>query len=691
MVVQSTITCPECGTEHIVLEGEVKELTNNFLISRMVDELILKRKVEGKVELKCDKCDLFDPVVAFCTDCIQFFCYFCKEAHNYGKNTLGHGMMELAELKSNFASVSWQRKVLTCQEHDLNLDHYCKVCSILVCEYCIKKDHSDHDYKTVARTISEYRREFKKTSIAMKDMLFDLSDTYKTLETSRNDIREQSKDVNVKIDQHYDELIQKLMEQKEELKQQVQDSLSKKENLTTTQLHEIEYIQAKLLGMQDLKNAMDKGSDQEMLSAKKPFADCVQQLIDKYEEVKTTTVKATNIEFIPTEIPLPQFGEISFTVSSLLFEIKNLPQILYSGQRTEFDIAATDDAGIFSPIQTHEVTVQLVSNTGEVTYGNVQQNNDGNYTASLVVEQVGEVTLLIDVDGHRTKGSPYNLLVSRNYLALGKPDETLSNDGLDMGHSWGLAFSRNGMWAVAYHSKQCICLFDHENKLVNKFGRLGSNNGEFRSPHGIAFDDNDHLYVADFSNHRVQKFDIDGRYLCEFGKTDKVKLRTPMGITAHKDRVYVTDKGHDFIVAFRNDGKFCCIIGEERLSWPYDVAVNTQNLLLVACMADDKHCICTFSLDGHYVGRFGTLETSGIQLSYPHSLATDSNGFTLVTDTGNHRVCIFDKDGKYIHYFGSKGTAVGEFKNPNGIALSPSGSIYVGDHLNRRIQMFLNY
>lgn len=691
MAIQSKITCPECRTEHTVLEGEVKELNNNFLICHMVDELMLKRKIEGKVELKCDMCDLFDPVVAFCTDCMLFFCYYCKEAHSYSEKSYEHDIVELTELKS---SISWKKKALKCREHDLNLDHYCNACSVLVCKYCIEKDHGKHNCETMEKTINDYRPEFTKTSISMKDMLFDLSDTYKSIEKSINDLREQGEEVNVKIDQHYDELIQKLIEQKELLKQQVQDSVSKKENILTTQLHEVEFIQTKLSGMQDVKVAMERGSDQEMLSAKRSFTDCWKQLSDKYEDIKSMTSKSISIEFVPTEMPLPQFGEVSFTVTSLLFEVKNLPQILYSGQRAEFDIASMDDTGGFSPPQTHQVTVQLVSKTGEVISGDVRPNNDGNYTASLVAQQVGEATLSVDVDSHRTKGSPYNLVVSRNYVAITKCDKTLHNDELEMGHSWGLAFSRNSIWAVAYHSKQCICIFDHEDKLIKKFGQLGSKNGEFRSPHGIAFDDDNHLYVADFSNHRVQKFDIDGNYLSEFGKTDEVTLKTPVGITVHKDRVYVADKGQDSVVVFTTDGNFCCIInniGEGQINRPYDVAVNTQNLLLVACMADDKHCICSFSLDGHYMGRFGTLETSGIQLSYPHSLTTDSNGFALVTDTGNHRVCIFDKDGKYMHQFGSKGSKINQFNNPNGIALSLSGSIYVGDHLNRRIQMYLNY
>ena len=58
---------------------------NNFFINRMVDELILKRKVEGKEEVKCDECDEDEPVVAYCPECNSFLCQFCYENHKRNK------------------------------------------------------------------------------------------------------------------------------------------------------------------------------------------------------------------------------------------------------------------------------------------------------------------------------------------------------------------------------------------------------------------------------------------------------------------------------------------------------------------------------------------------------------------------------------------------------------------------------
>ena len=49
-------------------------------------------------------------------------------------------------------------------------------------------------------------------------------------------------------------------------------------------------------------------------------------------------------------------------------------------------------------------------------------------------------------------------------------------------------------------------IFDDQDQLVRKFGSSGSDTGEFLNPRGLAFDANNHLYVSEYDNHRVQKF-----------------------------------------------------------------------------------------------------------------------------------------------------------------------------------------
>ena len=99
----------------------------------MVDEMVLKRKVEGEVEVKCDVCDEDDPVVVYCVDCSLFQCQFCHEAHKRDERTRSHDMIPLAELK---VSKDWplQTKVNIplCKDHDEQLKYYCETCEQLV-------------------------------------------------------------------------------------------------------------------------------------------------------------------------------------------------------------------------------------------------------------------------------------------------------------------------------------------------------------------------------------------------------------------------------------------------------------------------------------------------------------------------------------------------------------------------------
>ena len=83
---QSKIVCPECRKEAIVPPGGVKSFDSNFLVNRLVDEFILKRK-EGEAEVKCDDCHGEDPVVTFCPDCTLFLCRSCNEHHTCWPHT----------------------------------------------------------------------------------------------------------------------------------------------------------------------------------------------------------------------------------------------------------------------------------------------------------------------------------------------------------------------------------------------------------------------------------------------------------------------------------------------------------------------------------------------------------------------------------------------------------------------------
>ena len=693
MQVQSKIICPECRKEAIVPAGGVKDLPNNFFINRMVDELVLKRKVEGEEEVKCDDCDEDEPVVAYCPECNSFLCQFCYDTHKRNKRFRGHGIVPLTELRSNKdTELQAKVKIPPCKDHNYELNHYCETCDKLVCLYCTVKEHNGHNHDTVNNMATKHRNELKEVTAPVDEMIRDLSEAHDNIDKMGKKIRQQGDEVDKKIDQHYDELVKKLMKQKEQLKQQAHDAVSQKEKALRVQLEEVEYAQAEVVSMKELKDAIEKSSDQEALSAKKQVIDRMQQITDKFNKLNTDPQQSATMKFVPSKESFPQFGQLFTHIDPGACEVVNLSNHITVGEELKFSIITKYRNGSQCSIGGSEVSVQLESNTGEVRSAQVRDNNDGSYMASFVAQQVGEVKLSVSINGQQIKGSPYSVVVQQyiDYTRVGKPSKIVNNDG-NMGGPWGIAFGKNGMWAVADYSKHCVYIFDEHDQLIRKVGNHGSGNGQFKNPKGVTFDSNNYLYVADHSNNRIQVFDVNGNYLHQFGSygSGNGQLEDPIGITTHNDKVFVTEDSNCRISVFHTNGQFSHIIGKGQLGCPYDVTVNTNNQLLVADY--NHHCIYTFTLDGNYVSKSATYGDARGQLRYPCSLTTDLYGFILVAERGTHLVSIFNKDGKFIHCFGSIGSDDGKFNGPYGIALSPNGNIYVSDTNNGRVQIFSTY
>ena len=690
MQVQNKIVCPECRKEAAVLPGGVKDLPNNFFINRMVDELVLKRKVEGEEEVKCDECDEDDPVVAYCPECNMFYCQTCNELHKRSKRFRGHGIVPLTELRSNKdVTIQPKAKAPICKEHDIELLFYCETCEQLICMYCTVKEHNGHNHDTVKKMATKHRNELKDVTAPVDEMIRDLSEAHDNIDKMKKKVRRQGDEVDNKIDQHYNELVQKLMKQKEQVKQQAHDAVSQKEKALTVQLEEVEYAQAEVLSMKELKDALEKSSDQEALSAKKQVIDRMQQITDKFNKLITDPLQSATMEFVPSKESFPQFGQLFTHIVPGACEVVNLPNYITVGKELKFSIITKYHNGSQCSIGGSQVSVQLKSNTGEVTRAQVRDNNDGSYMASVVVQQDGEVKLSAFVNGQQIEGSPYSVVVI-NYTRVGKPSKIVNNDG-NMGEPWGIAFGKNGMWAVADYTKHCVYVFDGQDRLIRKVGSYGNGNSQLNRPEGVTFDSNNHLYVADYENNRVQKFEVSGKYLNQFGSygSGNGQLNHPIGITIHNNKVFVTENNNQRISVFHTNGQFSHIIGKGQLGYPYDVTVNTNNQLLVADYS--HHCIYTFTLDGNYVSKYATPGSGRGRLSCPHSLTTDLYGFILVADTRDDRVSIFNKDGKFIDCFGSRGSDNGKFKYPCGIAISPNGNMYVSDSDNKRVQIFSIY
>jgi sugar lactone lactonase YvrE len=90
-----------------------------------------------------------------------------------------------------------------------------------------------------------------------------------------------------------------------------------------------------------------------------------------------------------------------------------------------------------------------------------------------------------------------------------------------------IAFGPNGRLFISDgYGNARILEYNSKGERVKQWGRAGKGPGEFRQPHGIAVDDRGVIYVADRQNARLQRFDLEGKYLGEWDDLGRVTAVT---------------------------------------------------------------------------------------------------------------------------------------------------------------------
>jgi putative component of membrane protein insertase Oxa1/YidC/SpoIIIJ protein YidD/sugar lactone lactonase YvrE len=252
--------------------------------------------------------------------------------------------------------------------------------------------------------------------------------------------------------------------------------------------------------------------------------------------------------------------------------------------------------------------------------------------------------------------------------------------------------------------------------------------GYFNRPGGIALDGNGYIYVADTDNNRVQKFTTSCQYDKLWGGigTTNGKFVKPLGIAYNpaNGNVYVADST-DRIQYFTTNGVFVGRFfsrGVKTISIdhsgniyattgtglvevfnPSHVSVGILSHLGVAGIHYDSSLgiVVTNATDNkvNILSSSGSVQTSFSeagslpgQLMSPFGIAMGSSGYFYVADTKNNRIQIFDSAFDIVNIIGSytaqSGYSNGQMNNPMDIDVDSNGTVYVLDQYNNRIQIF---
>ena len=176
-------------------------------------------------------------------------------------------------------------------------------------------------------------------------------------------------------------------------------------------------------------------------------------------------------------------------------------------------------------------------------------------------------------------------------------------------------------------------------KLDQSWGESVENLKYFENPHGMCFDIDGNLLIADQGAHRILRFTTDGKYLGDVGSGQGGRP----GYFLEPRVVEIDSSGNIFV-------------GDEK---------------------DDKPRIQVFSPEGKFLRIFGEKGTGPGQILRAHGLGFDTQQRLYVTDVDNMRVNVYTHSGEFLYSWGKDGMSPGELNAPHGIALDANNDVFV--------------
>lgn len=235
--------------------------------------------------------------------------------------------------------------------------------------------------------------------------------------------------------------------------------------------------------------------------------------------------------------------------------------------------------------------------------------------------------------------------------------QAYDTDGHYLGPTWttpdyrdgrpsGLSIDRDGHLLVSDSHYNCFRIYDADGRELRKFGgSAGSEPGQLGYVADVVQDEEGFYYAAEFGeNHRISKFDPDGRFLKCWGTvgTEPGEFGRIRALAIGPDgNLYVADATNHRIQVFTRDGKFVRVWGEPgsdpgQLSYPYDLAFGPKGELYIVEYGNNR--VQKFTARGESLGCFGAPGKGPGQFLAPWALAVDGQGRVHVLDTENHRV-----------------------------------------------------
>ena len=300
---------------------------------------------------------------------------------------------------------------------------------------------------------------------------------------------------------------------------------------------------------------------------------------------------------------------------------------------------------------------------------------------------------LTDID-YSVRDNPSLAVAKSLPRSFEKPVRVITN----LKRPWKATTNSKGDIIVTESEGNRVSIFTSVGEKIHSFGSKGSQNGQFKTPTGVAVDSDDYIYISEYDGHRIQKFTASGEFLLSVGTKGSGHLQfdSPdgLGYNTTNGKLYVCEEVNDRVQILNTDLTFHSSFGTHgkgkgHLGCPSGVSFDQEGNLYIA--EDENHRVQVFTPNGEHVRIFGVHGSGQGRLAKSVDTAISSTGVVYVAEMIDSLPCIsmFNTLGECRGSFGRKGTIKGKFKDgATGITIGKDDNVIITDRLNGRIQIF---
>ena len=676
---QGKFRCPECQAEIDLPEGNRFDRLPNSFFHKSLLSLLAVRQSGDASSITCSQCRKSNPQMYYCFDCGRFMCPDCFNAHQLLSATFdGHKVTPLKDFKAEDYEALLKRQPFCSEQfHEREVARFfCFQCEAFICQICTAKDHRNHEFDLLDKAAHHEKDNILSGAKMINKKETKLWEVIKRFEETISKLERNVATAKRGVSEAVEEMIAEIREREREAI----------ESLETTRVTRLERINSAKQEVESLLKQMNQAAEfAENLVKRSSSTDIMQNketLKQKFEELRGVQVpkhhQTTFIKFIAaSRVEDLKLGFIEVTPGNAnRSTLEGLDQSFQAGVEAEFTLCPKISEGKMSKQSDLKDQVEfLIEPAKDVTNVIVTEKEDGNLQLKFTPKVPGAYSIEVKINGDKLPTCPFTVQVKeRELVVVGELNLKLfPGDTLQGLH--GIGVNKKDEIAVTDTAGHCVYVFDKDGNCVRKTGSKGAKPGQFQSPRGVLYLNDNEILVADEGNHRIQQINVQtGTVVKSFGKcgAGKGEFENPYDVCLDDEgRIVVTEWGNDRIQVMSKEGESILTFGDSGPGELYGPTscIPFKNMFLVSDGSND--CIKAFDRSGTFLYKFGEKGDQDGQFYSPYGIFVDSNNKILVCDSGNNRVQQFSLDGRFI------GKSITQLPDATGIANASDGRILV--------------